>query len=234
MKKYAALGMLIVLLITCLNLQAQSQISYAIKAGANFSNSTHQNMNSDMNSRMGYHFGLIAHKQYSDHFFLRSGIEFTAKGAKGDVQWTNNPESSTYPSESIQSWTYRLNYLQIPILAGYKYSLSSSTKLLINAGPYLSYGIYAREKYIYSYYKLPQYLPYTLTHTTIQKKGFGDAGLDKFDFGIIGGIGIEYNQYLLNINYEAGVLNLMSGYDGGNPSWKNQNITISVGYFFKK
>ena len=66
-------------------------------------------------------------------------------------------------------------------------------------------------------------------------KGFRDTGLHKFDCGVIGGVGIEYNQYLLNINYEAGLLNLMSGlYDGGSSSWKNQNITISVGYFFKK
>lgn len=77
--------------------------------------------------------------------------------------------------------------------------------------------------------------PKELIHTESISKGFRDAGFHKFDFGVIGGVGIEYNQYLLNINYEAGLLNLMSGlYDGDNPSWKNQNITISVGYFFKK
>ena len=111
--------------------------------------------------------------------------------------------------------------------------MNSSTNLLINAGPYLSYGIYAKEKYTYTTPNGSN--PKELIHTESISKGFRDAGFHKFAFGVIGGVGIEYNQYLLNINYEAGLLNLMSGlYDGGNPSWKNQNITISVGYFFKK
>lgn len=223
MKKHALLSILIIFqFLISFNLQSQSNISYGIKGGVNISNSSFVNTD----SRTGYHIGLIAHKQYSNKFYLRSGIEFTTKGAKSEEHWIHSDR------DDVRTWDYRLNYLQIPFAVGYKLPLNNATSLLINAGPYLSYGIYAKEKYTYTL--TDDSNPTGTTYHENVSNGFGEMGFHRFDFGVTAGMGVEYKQYLLNIGYESGILNLTSGmYDGGSFSWRNQNITLSVGYFFK-
>lgn len=223
---------LIVCCIAQLSMKAQSKLSLGVKVGANLSSAGGDY--SDIKSRLGYHVGLIADYNFSNSLFLRTGLDFTTKGAKFDKEWLGtldliesvDPVLNTY--SGYKKDKYRLNYLQLPISLGYRFPLSKSVNLTANAGVYFAYGVYAREKVDNGYIDKECGLYYRGKY-----KGFDDIGMHKFDFGLIGGVGVEYNRYLLSVNYEAGLYNTMSGkYVGSDPSWKNRNWTLSLGYKF--
>lgn len=198
-----------------LTTQAQSRLSYGVKAGINRSSADHNYYN--FKSQLGFHVGVIADYQLKNNFFLRSGVDFTTKGAECEELWTN-------PDGETASVKYNFNYLQLPVLLGYKIPVYNQTNIFFNAGIYLSYGIYAREK--------RAYIISANSYSESQHKGFDDCGFWKVDFGLVGGLGIEYQRYFGMFNYEMGVVNEHKPAYGGNPNWKNRNLTFSLGYKF--
>lgn len=209
---------------TVFYIQAQEGWSLGAKAGLNISSAGGDY--SDAKSRVGYNFGIIADYNFSKSVFFRTGLDFTSKGAKYKYFWGNIESDGT----GTQKNYYRLNYLQLPLSIGYRMAATNNINLIIHAGGYLAYGVYAREKYTsHSWCGTPPVSP----DVEMINKGFDDSGMHAFDAGLLGGVGFEYKQYMLLINYDLGLYNTMSGlYDGGDPSWKNRNWSFSLGYKF--
>lgn len=205
--------------------QAQKGWSLGAKAGLNISSAGGDYSESD--SRLGYNFGIIADYNYSNHVFLRTGLEFTSKGAKYKYDWNDIASDGT---SGFKKRHFLLNYLQLPISIGYRFAATENLNMTLNAGGYLAYGVFAREKYTSANWcGTPGSTPYY----SDTNKGFDDCHMRAFDAGLLGGIGFEYKQYMLLINYDLGLFNTMTGmYDGGEPSWKNRNWSFSLGYKF--
>lgn len=214
MKRKILTILLFVLVSTAFYLQSQNGWSLGVKAGLNISSAGGDF--SDANSRLGYNAGIIADYNFSESIFFRTGLDFTSKGAKHKTDY--------------QQRDYHLNYLQLPLSLGYRIAATENINLTVSAGAYLAYGVYARKKYTaHSWCGTPPVAP----DVEWTSKGFDDSGMRAFDSGLLGGIGIEYKQYMLLIGYELGLYNTMSGkYDGGDPSWKNRNWSFSLGYRF--
>lgn len=103
-------------------------------------------------------------------------------------------------------------YLDIPILAAYKFNISDNTKFVINAGPYLAFGLGGKVKY----------------DGGGDEKVFGDDGWKRFDLGIQYGIGLELSdRYLINLTGQNGFIDVADGGDA-----KNMSFAIGVGYRF--
>lgn len=113
-------------------------------------------------------------------------------------------------------------YLDIPILAAYKFNISDNTKFVINAGPYLAFGLGG--KYNYDEGEDPK----------IFKDYEDEKGWKRFDLGIQYGIGLEIgDHYLVNLTGQNGFISPVDypdGYDGDKP--KNMTFSIGVGYRF--
>ena len=77
---------------------------------------------------------------FSEKWSLQSGLMISSKGWK-------------YKEEG-EKMTFRPIYLDIPILAAYKFNISDNTKFVINAGPYLAFGLGGKAKYGDVDYKL--------------------------------------------------------------------------------
>jgi hypothetical protein len=111
-----------------------------------------------------------------------------------------------------------LNYLEIPINAIYKIEVGSS-KLCINAGPYLGYALSGK----------------TSIGEESESLAVGssdDDDLKALDYGFNIGAGIEINDAItIGLQYGLGLANLFIDSDNGY-KLNNRVIGISVGYMF--
>ena len=142
---------------------------------------------------------------FTENWSLQSGLMITSKGFK--------------VKEMGEKITVRPIYLDIPILAAYKFAISDNAKFVVNAGPYMAIGLGGKAKW-----------------DDVDAKLFDDKGKDwkRFDLGIQYGIGLELGEhYLVNFTGQNGFItpyDFVDGYDGDKP--KNMSFAIGVGYRF--
>lgn len=175
-----------------------SQVKWDAKVGMNFSNMTKID---ESKALPGFTLGVGMDYGFNENWSLQSGLMISSKGFKfKEGDWKDK---------------YRPIYLDIPILAAYKFNISDNTKFVINAGPYLAIGLGGKNK-----------------ETDEEDiKLFDKDGYDwkRFDLGIQYGIGLELSdRYLINLTGQNGFI---SPVDGGDDP-KNMTFSIGVGYRF--
>jgi len=177
-----------------------SQVKWDARVGMNFSNMTKAD---NTKALPGFQLGVGMDYGFSENWSLQSGLMISSKGWKekeGDIKNT-----------------FRPIYLDIPILAAYKFNISDNTKFVINAGPYLAFGLGGKAKYGDVDYKL-------------FKSDEGDW--KRFDLGIQYGIGLELSDhYLINLTGQNGFICPWDT-EEGEDKCKNMTFSIGVGYRF--
>lgn len=182
-----------------------SQVKWDARFGMNFSNMTKMD---ESKALPGFTMGVGMDYGFSENWSFQSGLMITSKGYKfkyGDEKATARPI-----------------YLDIPILAAYKFNISDNAKLVINAGPYMAIGLGGKYKEHWD--------------GGDDWKIFDDKGEDckRFDLGIQYGVGVELGEhYLVNFTGQNGFIspfNYPDGYNGDKA--KNMNFSIGVGYRF--
>jgi hypothetical protein len=177
-----------------------SQVKWDARVGMNFSNMT---KDSEAKALLGFNLGVGMDYGFSENWSLQSGLMISSKGWK-------------YKEEG-EKMTFRPIYLDIPILAAYKFNISDNTKFVINAGPYLAFGLGGKAKYGDVDYKL-------------FKSDEGDW--KRFDLGIQYGIGLELSDhYLINLTGQNGFICPWDT-EEGEDKCKNMTFSIGVGYRF--
>lgn len=212
-----------------------SQLKWDAKVGMSMSNMT--KMDADM--KVGYTFGVGVDYAFTDMWSLQSGVNFTSKGTKKVYEYEGGKDTEKYNA----------HYLEIPILAAAKFNINDNMKFVVNAGPYLAFGLggittytdeYEGEKEEYHGDKL------------FKEYENEDALVKRFDMGLQYGVGLEINEhFLVNVtgqygftnpfNYDAYQLNDSDSeiefskepIEGAKKlSPKNLSFMISVGYRF--
>lgn len=212
----------ILLTSTIAHAQGYSPLSFGVKAGLSLP-TTNQD---GYEMKTGFSGGVVVDYELSKNFFLRSGIDFVMKGAKLDKDiYMMNWVSATQPLYQKKD-DIRLNYLQIPIAFGYKNEIGNGFTAYINAGSYFGFGVYGKGKTSYKYIAGDK----TIDDTSLKHDSFDDLNLKKFDFGVMGSIGVEYRKYFINVGYEYGLTNLAKQNRG--ESWHNMVGTCTLGYKF--
>lgn len=184
-----------------------SQVKWDARVGMNFSNVTKAD---NTKALPGFQLGVGMDYGFSENWSLQSGLMISSKGYKYDYK-------DEYYNESHKA---RPIYLDIPILAAYKFNISDNTKFVINAGPYLAFGLGGKCKYDEGGdYKL------------FKGEDGDDAEMKRFDLGIQYGIGLEISEhYLVNLTGQNGFIspNNIDGFK----DYKNMTFSIGVGYRF--
>jgi len=180
--------------------KAETGVRFGIRAGVNFSNISQkyedEQVSSTFDSRTSFHVGVIADIPLMESLYIQTGLYFQEKGSKSDGV-TTNPM-----------------YLEIPVLASYRYNFSDAAQLQINFGPYLAYGIGGKFKY------------------DDGEDETDNAGFKRFDCGLQVGAGITLaKHYYVGVSYEFGLANISHGDEYGLKT-KNKNLMVSVGYTF--
>jgi len=201
------------------SMQAFSQFSWNVQAGANMNTMTKVE---DAKMKFGYNFGVGMEYQFTDMWAFQTSLMYKTKGFK--------------VSEDGEKLTVTPSYLQIPLLAAVKFELSENTKFVINAGPYLAYGLGGKAKNEFDGEEIKVNI---FSSTTIDGDKY-EAQANRFDFGLQLGAGFEFSQFLVGLNMEYGLAKVAKkdsmfehlGKDGKKISPKNFGLGLSVGYKF--
>lgn len=195
--------------------KADQPITICVRAGMNFSNFTGDI--DDLDSRIGFNAGVVVDFPLMQSLYLQSGLFVTQKGAKYE--------------EDGDEMKFNPLYIQIPVLASYRYNFSDATQLQVNFGPYLAYGISGKYK----------------VEVEDMGKGeidfFGDDddqfGGKRFEVGLQVGAGVTINKFYIGCAYEFGLTNAFDNKwdtdeddDPISIKGKNSNFMINVGYNF--
>lgn len=177
-----------------------SQVKWDARVGMNFSNMTKAE---GTKALPGFNLGVGMDYGFSENWSLQSGLMISSKGYKIKDYSKDRPI-----------------YLDIPILAAYKFNISDNTKFVINAGPYLAFGLGGKCKFDEGGdYKL------------FKGEDGEDAEYSRFDLGIQYGIGLELSEhYLINLTGQNGFICPWDVDEGDKP--KNMTFSIGVGYRF--
>lgn len=221
-------SLLIVLILLSTNvLYAQeSSFQFGIKGGGNlYSSSINIENLAAKKLKIGYQIGLSAEYAVSESFYLQSGIFYVTKGIR------LKGKSGTSEDEINWSQSINLQYLQLPILAAYKIELVTDTKMFFNAGPYIAYGIGGKTN------QKNRYINSTRAAEKRSMDSFGDNRMQKIDYGLKYAIGLEFEKFVFEWNYELGLVDIGSDDSELNPilndkRFRNQGLSLLVGYKF--
>ncbi len=120
-----------IIFLLCLCYTANAQLRVMIQGGMNFSNISFKYDDGRKGSYTAiprFNGGLMFEIPLDDSWFLYTGPNYSGKGFVMRVK---------RPSYILDSIKVRLNYLELPITIGYKFS---NNKLTLNSGVYFAYG----------------------------------------------------------------------------------------------
>lgn len=188
-------------------------ISLSGELGLNLSQFTHVKRWSGV--KAGLNIGVMAEKPIFNSLSIKAGIFYTMKGTVGnnDGGFGGNLKTTFSPS-----------YLEIPLLASYRYTLNDDIRLQFDFGPYFAFGLHGKDVKKYSGSNVAND-----SKTEIDLFGGDNPQLKRFDFGFRFGPQVVWkNRYSAAIAYEVSAINIskMGGKVG------NGNFMINLGYKF--
>lgn len=217
MKTILKTSLLAISLLIGVAANAQEQpLTFGVKAGMNLSNYGGDAENTD--AKIGFNVGVTVDYALTQDLFLMSGLDFSIKGAKAT-------EKDSFGTVEVEyEYTSSPMYLQLPVHIGYKFEVSEGVKLNLHAGPYIAYGIGGKEKM-----KIKGNVPGVDLEADEDVDLFGKDGLNRFDFGLGLGVGVEFGKFGVGLGYDLGLANI-----SGESDYKlsNMNAYLTVGYKF--
>jgi len=187
---------------------AQDNLKFGVKAGVNFA--TFGGDVEDVDSRTGFHAGVVAEFKLSENFSIQPELMYSQMGAKLD--YVDSDGIIQYNVES----TSKFDYISLPILAKY-YIIEG---LSIEAGPQIGFLVSAKQEDKIS--------------------GIGEQSSDvkegskSIDFGLAGGLAYDLPiGVFFQARYYAGIANIAEEGDSNEDfDVKNMGVQLSIGYKF--
>lgn len=199
MKKFLVL---VVFLLTMVGSSAQEKVSLGLRAGGNLSCFVIDNYYTT--NRVGFHIGTVVDVPLTSWLYLQPGLYLTQKGAK--VKWQDSRH------------VYSPIYLELPVLASFRYNFTRNLQVQLNVGPYAAYGMGGKAD-----------IEWGMGYSNNDAGDFFDTGANRnsFDAGVVAGAGVTFYHIYIGVQYERGLVNITKEYNA-----YNSNFSMSVGYNF--
>lgn len=168
------------LALSTLTVSAQEDSKFTFEIGAGLSKVVGSDANTKMN--FSYMIGATYDFALSENFYIVPGLELINKGFKSDAI----------------DGAVNMYYLQVPILAAYKFNIAENIKLAIKAGPYAAFGAFGNDIKFSNGKKVNVF--------------DSDGGFKRFDAGLKAGVAVEVSQFVIGAEYSRGFLKLDSNY----------------------
>lgn len=152
----------------------------------------------DATSRTGFRIGAWASMDLSQKFSIQPEFVLSAKG-------------SEFPDDDA---SIKISYLQIPVLAQYRFSAGKTVNPYVLAGPALSFKAGCNLQVEGADYECSD-------ETT---------SVSSTDFGMILGGGVHIGRAQVSLRYDLGLANINGD---GAANVKNRAFTFAVGYGFR-
>ena len=190
------------------NVNAQEEMQFGVKGGVNISTITGDDVDS-FDSRTCMHFGVVMELPISDKFSFQPELLYSCQGS----DWSEDEfiESVVKSTNATYEGTYKVDYLNIPLMA--KFYVSEGFSL--EAGPQVGLLLSAKAEGDFADPDLKDYL-----------KGI--------DFGVNFGLGYKLEGGLnFGARYNIGLSDTNDDQDYlGDSTYKNSVIQAYVGFFF--
>ena len=108
-----------------------AQMRIAVRAGINFASIDFNEYKPEKKILTRINIGTMIKISFNENLLFYTGPYYSGKGV------IFGRSSST---NQIDSFTIRLNYIELPLNIAYKFSAEKETNFILAAGPYLSYG----------------------------------------------------------------------------------------------
>ncbi|MCW0484419.1 porin family protein [Gaoshiqia sediminis] len=179
-----------------------------VKAGVSFSNANFEIMDLNLSpeGRTGIHFGFTGEFPLTGTLFLNPGVLFSQKGYK--YRFDDEFGLGSFSGKD------NMNYLEIPVNLMFKADLKGP-KLLLQAGPVFGVGLNGK-----SFFNGDQ--------EDIEFGGDDDQ-LDRMDFSLSIGGGLEYGHLQLTVNNAFGLSDITHSND---VHIKHKVFAMSLAYLF--
>lgn len=191
-----------------LTVSASAQVTWNLKLGGGFSSFVFSSDDSefDMKSRFVGKIGVGMEVPFAPNWSLMPSLEFAMKGTKG---------KDDYIEDKID-----LTYIQVPVVAAYRFNLNDHLNMVVKAGPYFAYALSGNEKVTEG----SQEWEYDI---------FDDyEGSKRFEVGIDAGVDFEIHRFVVGVEYERAFTNIISAGDDADFDLKNQAFYVTLGYKF--
>jgi hypothetical protein len=202
-----------------------------LKGGLNLANVsvTDNGRVDDAKSVTSFHVGLVGDLALSKAISIQPGILFTGKGSKTQ---TGQPSDANYFRATTIPY-----YIEIPANLVFKLPLGAETRLFAGAGPYLGIGVggknKAEGKYLGQSFNFENEIEFSDDDPTTlnSEEGAGFGVLRRFDYGLNGTAGLEFNKILLSVNYGHGLAKIQSGADNSSDDANKHRVwSFSLGF----
>lgn len=223
-----------------------AQVSITPRLGVNFTKVVYgQDLDDaftglDEPFHVGLQAGLGADFMFTDNFSLYAELLYTQKGSKYEgTQTANDPVLGQINVRQETDITF--NFLELPLLARYKFG--DVTQFYLNAGPSVGYwlgGTWDSEiesnGETISIEEDIDFLdrdeltgiegPNVLVNEEVNRLEIGAS----VGAGVL--FGINSGKFNLDLRYTLGLTSIHEGVDDPDDSWKNNVLSVSIGYFF--
>ncbi|MEO5682179.1 MAG: porin family protein [Chitinophagaceae bacterium] len=197
----------------CFSMCTSAQIQWALKAGGQINDASYKRDGAKIatGSVAGFNAAVLARIYFDDKVAFVTGIQYSAKGFT----------VKTLPGDTQR--TYRLNYVEIPILLQIDLSAKRGEGLYCKLGPTIGIGLHGKE-----------------THTGMNgmevrnkaKLSLTGNYFGLFDASLNAALGYSFTQkFFAEAMYAYGVGNINN--DQAGPNIKNRVLSLSVGYFLR-
>ena len=193
--------------------------------------------NTGYKPRTGAHFGFVADLPFhpGSSFSFQPGVIFYNKGRKFQlskdsalVYMNSSGGDSVVATPYFEDRRTFLNYIDIPLNLVYRFPIGKNAKLMIGAGPYLSF-----------FYNGTDNSERVLAGVSNESEEIKDLPVgDKpgsyqvLNYGVNGLAGIEFNRVFITANYSRGLNDFYTAtYPGG---FKHQVIGGTLGIYLGK
>jgi hypothetical protein len=185
--------------------KSQEKIQFGAKGGINFTSMTSDFLN-NKEFKTGFHIGLLAEIPFGEKFSLQPEILYSTHGVKGEVILLYVPFPGA-PEPPPISGEFKLNYIQIPVLA----KIYLAKNFSIELGPSFNFLVKDEENY-----------------GTVSRSDIGS----NFEFSGILGLSYKLNSNLFgSIRYVNG-FTVAFDRESYDEDAKNIGFQLGVGYMF--
>ncbi|TRX37542.1 porin family protein [Flavobacterium restrictum] len=211
MKKSKTSHFLAIACIVVISFSAKAQSDspkFGVKGGFNFSN-LYTDTVDDNNVLMGFNLGIYAKMPITQNFAVQTELYYTTKGA--ELVYNNAFANGTA--------RFRLNYLEIPVLA----VVNITKNFNIHAGPYLGYLVDGKVT--------------NKSNSTLfdYENNLDTNDFNRFDAGIAAGFGVDIDAMSFGVRYNYGLTKVgkEQNYSGTNytfPDAKNSVLNVYASF----
>lgn len=176
--------------------EERSNLAIGINTGVNMSQVSFQ-PSIKQESKMGMAYGVTARYMSEKYFKMMCGIQV-------ELNYSQRGWQEKIEDGSENTYNRTMNYFELPLLAHLAFgkdAIDKGLKFFVNAGPQISYFLSEKENMSDNWD--PSYRP----NGVVQQ--YGKMVETKFDYGILGGVGLELStkvgHFLLEGRYYYGL-----------------------------